>query len=78
MAALAFRLPVTATLSSVILYVTGHMAGVIISHNAFYQGILFKMLFLAMLWRAFQSARTAWAACGNAKGAMSGFPGQGL
>jgi hypothetical protein len=67
MAALVFKFPIGATLSSVILYLMGHIADLIVSQSAFYQGILIKLLFMAILWKAFQSARTARAALGNAQ-----------
>lgn len=67
MAALVFKFPVGATLSSVILCLLGHVADLFISQSAFYQGILIKILFIAILWKAFQSARTARAALGNAQ-----------
>jgi hypothetical protein len=59
MAALIFKFPVGVTLSSLIVFVASHAVTVYFDPTSIAKGIILKIVFLAILWKAFQSARAA-------------------
>jgi hypothetical protein len=70
MATIVFRYPIAVTLSSLIVYIAAHIAFGIEDPTNLRKGIFLKILVIAVLWKAFQSARTAKAALGNAQPIM--------
>jgi len=62
MAAFVYRKPVGITLTSLIVFVTAHVADAVVEPSQIYKGILLKIIFIAILWKAYQSARSAKAA----------------
>ncbi|HEX2750946.1 MAG TPA: hypothetical protein VHM91_23265 [Verrucomicrobiales bacterium] len=59
MAALIFKFPVGVTLSSLIVFVITNAVTAYFDPTSIAKGIILKVIFLAILWKAFQSARTA-------------------
>ena len=62
MAALVYRRPVGITLASLIVYVLAHVADAVVDPTTIVKGILIKIIFVAILWKAYQSAKAAKAA----------------
>jgi hypothetical protein len=62
MAALVYRKPVGITLTSLIVFIAAHVADAVMEPSQIYKGILLKIIFIAILWKAYQSAKTARAA----------------
>ena len=62
MARLVYRKPVGVTLASLIVFVVVHVGDAIFEPATIFKGILLKIIFLVVLWKAWKSARTAVAA----------------
>jgi hypothetical protein len=62
MAALVFKFPVGVTLASLITFVVVHAADAIADPTALAKGIILKVIFIMVLWKAYKSARAAKAA----------------
>lgn len=65
MAALVFKYPVGVTLASLLTFVTIHVADVVMDPAQIAKGILLKIIFVVVLWKAYKSARNAKAAMGE-------------
>ncbi|HWB05093.1 MAG TPA: hypothetical protein VG796_18830 [Verrucomicrobiales bacterium] len=59
MSALVFKFPVGVTLASLIVFVLVHAADAIYDPTAIARGIILKIIFLVVLWKAYQSAKKA-------------------
>lgn len=59
MSALVFKFPVGVTLASLIVFVLVHLADAIYDPTAIARGIILKIIFLVVLWKAYQSAKKA-------------------
>ena len=64
MAAFVFKKPVGITLTSLIVFVVAHGADAVVEPSAIMKGLLLKILFVVILWKAYQSAKAAQAALG--------------
>lgn len=65
MAALVFKYPVGVTLGSLITFITIHIADIAMDPSSIAKGILLKIVFVVVLWKAYKSAKTAKAAMGD-------------
>jgi hypothetical protein len=59
MSALVFKFPVGATLSPLIVFVIVHAADAVVDPASIAKGIILKIIFLVVLWKAYQSAKKA-------------------
>jgi hypothetical protein len=62
MAALVFKFPVGVTLTSLIAFVLIHAADVVVDPPSLVKGLIMKIVFVVVLWKAFKSAQAAKAA----------------
>ena len=62
MAMLVYRMPVGVTLSSLIVFIVAHVGDAVFEPSALLKGIILKVIFLMVLWKAWKSAKLAVAA----------------
>ena len=62
MAALVYRMPVGVTLTSLIVFVVAHLADAAFDPSSLLKGLILKIIFLSVLWKAWKSAKLAVAA----------------
>ncbi len=62
MAMLVYRMPVGVTLTSLIVFIVAHVGDAVFEPAALLKGIILKVIFLMVLWKAWKSAKLAVAA----------------
>jgi ascorbate-specific PTS system EIIC-type component UlaA len=54
-----YRHPVGVTLTGLILFILAHLGDAIVDPSSLLKGIILKVVFISILWKAYQSARSA-------------------
>jgi uncharacterized membrane protein YwzB len=54
-----YRYPVGVTLTGLILFILAHVGDAIVDPSQLFKGIILKVIFISILWKAYQSARSA-------------------